>query len=454
MLRRLLAPVLLAAPALLAPASLVEEARAAQVSGEYTRAAAPAGRAIMEGGPDAAAEAIRAESLNALALERASAGAWDEALAALDGALEALPDHPAIRRNRDRVAINAAVHRAQSGEDFEEAIALVTGVEASGDVATRQIQAASLIELLWARHLEARGEDEAQRVHLERAISWEPDNVAALVDLAEWHQARAEADAAYPLLERAHGIDPALPEVIRALRQIERDREATASHERLTTDHFTLLFPRGAREFGETCLQVLEQERMRLAGLFGHTPSRRIPLTIHTAEQFQEVTLAPHWALASYDGQIRVAVRPIETREQRRALQDTLSHELTHAFIFDLAHAAAPAWLNEGLAQNFETHFRIAPRARADLRDCARSGELIPIPDLPADFSQIPSTRQAQIAYLSSASFVEGLLQRFGAAALRGVLTDLRRGETIDSAIRRNLRTTLAGLDRAWRDSL
>jgi tetratricopeptide (TPR) repeat protein len=437
-------------------AASVQDAYSAYEAGDYAAAAAIAEQILHQFPTNGDAVQIQAMALNAQGVALAEASEWQAAISKLRDAARLAPDSQVIQENWQRALINGACALAQDERKYSEANALLRQLpaELEGDVALRRQQAGSFIELLWARDAQGQGNERVQRNHLEAALQWQPDNVAALVDLADWHYRQDEFDEALQLYRRALELEPGLPHVATEIQQIERERQITAGFVTERTPHFTLSYPAGAREFARTCQQVLEPAYTRIGQDFRHWPSRRIPVVIYSHDQFRGVTLAPDWAQAAYDGKIRVFVRPIRTNDERRALQDTLSHELTHAFIFDLAGKNCPAWLNEGLAQNYEINFDITPRMAAMLEQWRASGLLTPIVDYPDDFSGIGSTEEAQRAYLESASFTAYLIRRFGAHRLREVLQDLGQGEALAPAIENRLRVPLAELDRHWRESL
>ena len=56
--------------------------------------------------------------------------------------------------------------------------------------------------------------------------------------------------------------------------------------------------------------------------------------------------------LPAYDGTIKI---PVSLNCSYETLRKTIRHEYTHHLVFNLSEGKAPIWLNEGLAQLFET---------------------------------------------------------------------------------------------------
>src|SRR5258707_15353917 len=83
-----------------------------------------------------------------------------------------------------------------------------------------------------------------------------------------------------------------------------------------------------------------------------YTPPEPIGVILYTRQAFADITRAPGWAGALNDGRIRVPVQGLT--QLTPELSRVLKHELTHSFVRQKTHPAAPTWLQEGLAQWME----------------------------------------------------------------------------------------------------
>src|SRR5207248_11414801 len=94
-----------------------------------------------------------------------------------------------------------------------------------------------------------------------------------------------------------------------------------------------------------------------------YTPPEPIGVVLYTEEAFTDITRAPSWAGALYDGRIRVPVQGLTSADAE--LSRSLKHELTHSFVAQKTKSAcmgvavscgnhAPTWLQEGLARSEE----------------------------------------------------------------------------------------------------
>jgi tetratricopeptide (TPR) repeat protein len=438
-------------------ATTLHDAQAAFREGDYDRAAELAAQAHQENPTDEAVVEFHALTLNALGVSLVEAGEWGEAMEVLGEASEMLPGDEMITENLHRTQINAALHFAQEEGRLRQGWSLLQGIpsDASEEILGRRNRAAAMVALLRAREAEDSGQSEMQRRHLETSLQLDPDNVATLVDMAEWHYGMGEHAEALVHFRRAQELDSSMEQIDGVIDEVERDLVATADHVREQTAHFTISHPGATtQDFAELCLEVLERGFTHLSEELGHTPQNRIEVVVYPESHFRGVTLAPDWAMAAFDGKIRVIDRPLETVRQRESLFGTLNHEMTHAFVFDIASHQCPDWLNEGLAQCFEPGFQLGSPQISRLRTLRRSGDLPAIADLPYDFGGISSTQEAQIAYVVSSAFTHSLMEQYGAQPLCDVLRDLADGMGIEEAVQRNLHQSLEALDQQWREEL
>jgi tetratricopeptide (TPR) repeat protein len=443
-------------------AGLLEDAQAAVETGDFARAVALAERLRAAEPPGSAADKalieFQAHALNALGVELAGEKSWEEALTKLQEARRLAPENRMIIENMHSVMISAARSLSEQRGRHSEAWALLSHVPENLNESLREARAVTggVIQLLWAREFERAGREQEHRRHLERAIEADPGNVPALIDLGEWYYTEERFDEAIAAMRRALDLDPSMEEIRQRILQMGRERRLTAGFVITNSENFRVSHPRGegAQNFVDTCLIVLEDTRTKLAQEFRGAPRQAIRVVVYREDQFRGVTLAPDWAQASFDGKLRVVIRPIERYADRRALQDTLSHELTHAFVFDRARRACPVWLNEGLAQHCEINREISRAEEIRLRQWRDAGTLTAFSEMPNDFSVFPTAEAAQRAYLQCVSFTSQLIRRFGAHRLWEVLEDLGRGDGVEEAIQRRLHHSLDELDQQWRGTL
>jgi hypothetical protein len=155
-------------------------------------------------------------------------------------------------------------------------------------------------------------------------------------------------------------------------------------------------------------------------------PTEPVSVILYTKEQFRVAANAPDWAVAVYDGRIKIPT--VGALDNPAELKRTLAHEFTHAVVAQLAGGAAPKWLNEGLAELLEADD--FSRVEGVL---ARSTRRLPLTQLERDFGALPPD-DVPLAYAQSALAVRKMFDLRGAQAVVALLQGLGRGVRFDRA--------------------
>lgn len=288
-------------------------------------------------------------------------------------------------------------------------------------------------------HLRAGKADEAEQA-VQKSLTADPHHprskmVAALIDEAQGRLEQA-ALVLEDLLAGGRGPEAAKG----ALGRVRRKREVYAKIKGLVSMEegstpeapdqeavlsagpFKLRF--GARGHGDLVLgahAALAQAADRLEDLLGFAPSEIEVIFGHDAGQ-------EDWAAACYDGTIRINAGA--ANGDPYFLYVALTHEYVHLAVDRLAHGAAPAWLNEGLAQ-FITQNPTPADMEALVRALAADA-LLPIAALEQDFTRLEERALVDLAYAQSYSLVQYLVQRIGWPGVRRLLAGLGRSKETD----------------------
>ncbi len=196
--------------------------------------------------------------------------------------------------------------------------------------------------------------------------------------------------------------------------------------------HFTVLFegPQD-HQLAMRALDVLESAYFRIGSTLSTFPDRPIPVILYTEQQFRDITRAPDWAAAAYDGRIRVPLRGALTKPEE--LERVLTHELAHAVVQAIAPSGVPAWLNEGLAVFFEP----SGAAWVDAT-LAATPQRLPFSRLTRTFRGL-SADEAGLAYAQSGLVARYLFNEGGGSAVVAILQDLAAGRTFRAAFEQRL---------------
>ncbi|MEK6599043.1 MAG: peptidase MA family metallohydrolase, partial [Deltaproteobacteria bacterium] len=214
--------------------------------------------------------------------------------------------------------------------------------------------------------------------------------------------------------------------------------------------HFTIKFEGGENsDIGYLISILLEEAYIKVGSDIGYYPEDRIEAVLYTQQQFTDVTRAPNWAGAIYDGRIKIPIGGVTSRTS--LLERALFHEYTHALVHRLSKGRAPVWLNEGIAQHEEGAAN--ENINQILAQITRSEKPIPLRPFEGSFIGY-NNMQASVAYSVSLSATEYIINEFGISAVRRILENLGNGKTLEEAISSSLYISYEDLQGIWFMSL
>jgi tetratricopeptide (TPR) repeat protein len=270
-----------------------------------------------------------------------------------------------------------------------------------------------------------RRDDEAKS-EVDRALSIDPKLAAAQQLLGQVLHRKGDLLGAIRVYEGLLKDTPADATSQAALDRWRREFDLQLRMQQTYGGHFAVSFEGPAEEaLARQAVDSLNRSLERICALLNTYPTTTIPVVLYTAEQFSDITRAPSWAAAAYDGTIRVPMRG--ALDKREELDRVLAHEFVHALVHTLSASAIPTWLNEGLATALESD---------DLAWAERSvGQSKPVPLslLRSSFGRF-SGGQAQLAYATSAVAVRHMLEDAGGFAVANLIRDLGDGVDFDAA--------------------
>ena len=292
-------------------------------------------------------------------------------------------------------------------------------------------------------------DDRAAVRALERTLELDPRERWAYRALGDLAYRRDDLEGAAANWEKALAIDPNDRELRSRIERIRREHRTEKDFNKDVTSHFSVKYEGRERiEAGRIVLRALEDAYGDIGRELSFYPDREIAVILYSDRQFQEVTDAPGWSGAVFDGKIRIPIGGIE--RETPGLRALLYHEYTHAVVRAIT-PRVPTWLNEGLAQYFEGR-TIGEHQRALLRQVQGAGDLPSLRALEGSFLGL-NNAQAGYAYLLSLSAVRLMVEDYGMYRVRSVLDALHDGADVPSAISTGLLLSYEELERNWRRS-
>ena len=226
------------------------------------------------------------------------------------------------------------------------------------------------------------------------------------------------------------------PESRALLERLRRDQGSEATLDEARLAHFHVRYDGDAHEdVGRAILRVLDRHYARLVLTFDHQPNAPIPVILLSRASYYDATGAPAWSGGEYDnfdGRVRLPIGGLTT-SLTPELDDTLLHEVTHAFVADMSHGLAPRTLQEGLAQFMEGK-RLQARLGDEGMRALAEGRL----------------QGVRAFYLSALGLVENLVGQHGQGGINELLRAMAETGSSNEAFRRVYGKDLEDLQQDW----
>jgi hypothetical protein len=328
-----------------------------------------------------------------------------------------------------------------------------------------------------AQLLLRQGDVEGAIDHYRRALSFAPQHLGLLLNLAVLELRCSEYTTALDTLEHARRVAPDSadvaklmgwgyygankldqavqewnraehlrpdPEVERALAKAERDRAEESSYREGETAHFTLKYYGGAAPaLARGILRTLEEHFSTLESELDYTPPEPIGVILYTEQAFADITRAPGWAGALNDGRIRVPVQGLDSVTPE--LSRVLKHELTHSFVQQKTRGHCPVWLQEGIAQWMEG--RRSRAAAAALVQLYEGKQMPSLGALEGSWMSL-SGDSAAFAYAWALAAVETIIETDGKNDLERLLDQVAVASSVEAALKGSLRRDYPDLEQ------
>ncbi|MBI4727736.1 hypothetical protein HY768_11055 [candidate division TA06 bacterium] len=246
-------------------------------------------------------------------------------------------------------------------------------------------------------------------------------------------------DSAIYLLETANSALPYNVDIAQCLAQLKTETLTEQGFEQGRSGYFEIRFE-GAenREVSGQVLMLLEEIRDRVGSELGHRIRGNTSVILYSGQQFRDITQLASWAGAAFDGRIRIPVANYQN--DRVLLKNVLTHEFTHAAIYDMTGGCCPAWLNEGLAMLLEG---LKPKEQI----------YIPLKELQKPFTGLEAG-QALLAYKASLSASYYLTSQYDWAFIRLLFSKMRQGADFGPAFKEAYGINVDEFEQRWKENI
>lgn len=271
--------------------------------------------------------------------------------------------------------------------------------------------------------------------YAERAVRSNPNSADAYTMLGYAQFVTDHTKDAIGSWQRSLALRPDAA-VQRFLDKAQREQTAESEFTQHESSHFVLHYEgkESSEALRNQIVSVLESDYDDLVRDLGTPPHDNILVTLYTETAFFDVTHAPSWAGALYDGKLRIPISGLT--EVTPELARVLKHELSHAFISKLSGGRCPPWLNEGIAQFLEPK-----NLGSDGRELAllyKAQKNLPFNVLEGSFMRLSGT-VAYIAYAESLAAVTYIAESYGLSEIPRILERISQGSSTEAALRASL---------------
>ena len=308
--------------------------------------------------------------------------------------------------------------------------------------------ATALAELSVQRRQYAESVELAREALTHDSTSWQAWSVLGINQLR-----LGDAAAARRSLEKSFAGDPYNVWVKNSLDLLDK----IDTFETRTSPHFQIIAnPREIDVLAPYVTALGEEAFAKLAQRYGYQPPTPVRLELfdrHADFSVRTVGLAGLGALGVSFGSVLAMDAPSARKPGEFNWGSTLWHELAHAFHLGMTGHRVPRWFTEGLAVLEERRARPGwgEEGLPFFVRAAREKKLLPLAELNSGFVRPKYPEQVQVSYYQASVILEMIEEKYGAAAIPGMLRAYAAGKNTEAALRDVLKTTSEDIDREFR---
>ncbi len=202
----------------------------------------------------------------------------------------------------------------------------------------------------------------------------------------------------------------------------------------------------------EEVVKIYPSVQRELSQLFDTTISDRIHIHLMTQNEFIKITRNRYISAFAVPARHTIVINYSRMRNFYM-MKETLKHELCHLFVFKIAGAKPPRWVDEGFCQWVTSGISeiILGRTEETLRRAVLSDRVIPISKL----TTFPSDKVGlSLAYEESKSFTGFLIKNYGEKRFIDFIKGFRGQDSTEDLFLKTFGISLPEAERQWINSL
>lgn len=296
------------------------------------------------------------------------------------------------------------------------------------------------VDYLVGRKLSQKYRFEEGAIHQRRALTYDPDYLAAKIQLSQDLLRLGDEPEGWQLAKEVYdqdGYNVLAFNLVNLREQLEKFT---------TLERDGLLVRMSSREaalYGEAVLNLLAHAKAEIGSKYEIEIEEPIIIEIFPEQKdFAIRTFGmPGGAgfLGVCFGKVVTANSPASQGPNPSNWQSVLWHEFCHVVTLQKTANKMPRWLSEGISvyEEREANPAWGQSMTRQYREMILGGELTPVSELSSAFLRPPTAAHLQFAYYESSMVVEFMIQEHGIDTLKRILVDLAIGMPINDSLRR-----------------
>jgi len=385
----------------------------------------------------------RGMELNESAIQKMNAGNLDGAQIDLLQALVYSNQNPQVRKNLGVLYYEKGVRAYKKKKDYQEArrfLKQALEISPKNENYRRAYANALLVEA------DLRGRKGQMQRALElfkEAAEFDPTNLSAWVRASNYAWETHQLELARRYLQKAKEISPT-DRNVRVLEKKLAEGSVLAKEDTMVSEHFVLASDSEyIRTLGShRIFYDLEEAFNAVSYKLSLYPKHKITVHFYPLKDFHEHWKVSRRVTAFYDGKVRIPYMNQETPVE--VMRPIIMHELTHAFLDDIARQGLPHWLEEGLAQWVEGK-ELDESKKNIILSYERNNKSPSIAKLDGALAG-----KDALAYIKSYSIVKYLIENHGIWQLKKMIEFYDRRQSLDNELKKYFNSDSITIEGGW----
>jgi tetratricopeptide (TPR) repeat protein len=275
-------------------------------------------------------------------------------------------------------------------------------------------------------------------MHQRQALAWDHDYLPAQLQLAQDLLRLGHEEEGWSLAEKAHHSDAYDVQAY----NLTTLKDTITAFKTVTNEHFAVrMSPHEAEIYGKRVLALLEEARRTLGEKYGIEVQSPVLVEIFPEQKDFAIRTfgmpGGEGYLGVCFGSVITANSPASQTGSPSNWQAMLWHEFCHVVTLQITHNKMPRWLSEGISVYEELQKKPAwgQVLTPKYREMILGTDLKKVGDLSSAFMNPKKPIDLQFAYFESAMVVQFIVEKYGFASLKNVLSDLGADVSINSAL-------------------